>query len=91
MKSKKVKIIAGITVGIIFAVALTLFITLYFIAGFIRLYIDAEKIKYPFALYVGCCTFMIFVWVFVSFLFSKMHFLGNYSQYITRDYYYRNN
>lgn len=31
MKSKKVKIIAGITVGIIFAVALTLFITLYLV------------------------------------------------------------
>lgn len=67
--------------------SLPLFIELYFIAAYIRLYVDVQKIKHPVVIYFVCSLAMTAAWLGLGYVYT--HFV-DLSAHIPRDYYYRN-
>ena len=63
-------------------------IGLYFIAAYIRLYVDTQKIKGTVWVYLGCSTFATLVWFVLTWVYTNIMDL---SAVVPANYYYYNN
>lgn len=68
--------------------SLPLFVELYLIAAYIRLYVDVQKIKKTVPVYFACSVLMTLAWFALTWIYTHV---ADYSSVMPVMYYYRNN